>query len=246
MKLPASLLLAVLLAAPVLSLAQQPSPSAAPAAGSAAAPAGGSTSAPAAGAPAAGAPAAATATPQQPAKPDLAQGEARYTAVCASCHGADGNSGVPANPRLAQQHPEYLVKQLSEFKTGKRPSPVMQAFASQLSDQDMRNVSAWLTSQKAKPGFARDKEAVALSERIWRGGIADRNVAACAGCHSPNGSGIPALYPRLSGQHADYTAAQLTAFREGKRPNSVQMRQIASKMNDREIRAVSDYVAGLR
>ncbi len=193
--------------------------------------------------PAAPAPAA---KPAAPAKPDLVQGEARFTAVCASCHGADGNSGSPANPKLAQQHPEYLVKQLQEFKSGKRANPIMQGMAAGLSDADMKNIAAWLATQKAKPGFAKDKELVALGERIWRGGIADRQIAACAGCHSPNGAGIPAQYPRLSGQHADYTVAQLTSFREGARKNSVQMNQVAAKLNDREIRAVSDYVAGLR
>ena len=181
-----------------------------------------------------------------PAKPDLVQGEARYTAVCAACHGADGNSGSPANPKLAQQHPEYLVKQLQEFKAGKRANAIMQGFAATLSDADMKNIAAWLASQKAKPGFAKDKELVALGERIWRGGIADRQIAACAGCHSPNGAGIPSQYPRLSGQHADYTIAQMTAFRDGVRKNSVQMTQVAAKLNDREIRAVADYVAGLR
>jgi cytochrome c553 len=189
-------------------------------------------------APAAAAPAA--------AKPDVAQGGAKFTAVCAACHGADGNSGAPANPKLAQQHPEYLVKQLQEFKAGKRTSPVMQGFAAQLSDADMKNVAYWAGSQKAKAGFAKDKELVALGERIYRGGVADRQVPACAGCHSPNGAGIPAQYPRLSGQHADYTAAQLTAFRDGGRKNSLQMTQIAAKLNDREIRAVADYIAGLR
>jgi cytochrome c553 len=190
--------------------------------------------------PAAPAPAAAV------AKPDLVQGESKFTAVCAACHGADGNSGTPANPKLAQQHPEYVVKQLQEFKAGKRPSPIMQPIAAQLSDADMKNISAFVTARKAKPGFAKDKELVAMGERIYRGGIADRQVAACAGCHSPNGAGIPSQYPRLSGQHADYTAAQLTGFREGARKNSPQMAQIASKLNDREIRAVSDYIAGLR
>jgi cytochrome c553 len=180
------------------------------------------------------------------AKPDMAKGEASYTAVCAACHGADGNSGSPANPKLAQQHPEYLVKQLQEYKSGKRANAIMQGMAATLSDADMKNVAAWLATQKAKPGFAKDKELVALGERIWRGGIADRQIAACAGCHSPNGAGIPSQYPRLSGQHADYTAAQLTAFREGVRKNNVQMTQVAAKLNDREIRAVSDYVAGLR
>ena len=189
---------------------------------------------------------AAPAAPAKVVKPDLVAGEAKFTAACAACHGADGNSGTPVNPKLAQQHPEYLVKQLQEFKAGIRKNAVMQGFASQLSDADMKNIAAWLATQKSKPGFAKEKELVALGERIWRGGIADRQIAACAGCHSPNGAGIPSQYPRLSGQHADYTAAQLTAFREGVRKNNVQMTQVAAKLNDREIRAVSDYVAGLR
>jgi cytochrome c553 len=190
-------------------------------------------------------PATAAAAPAA-AKPDLAQGQAKFTAVCAACHNADGNSAIPVNPKLAQQHPEYLVKQLQEFKGGKRASPIMQGFAAQLSDADMKNIAYWITSQKAKPGFAKDKELVALGERIYRGGIGERQVAACAGCHSPNGAGVPAQYPRLSGQHADYTAAQLTAFRGGVRGNSLQMTQVAAKLNDREIKAVADYIAGLR
>ena len=180
------------------------------------------------------------------AKPDLAKGEASYGAVCAACHGVDGNSGTPAYPKLSQQHPEYLVKQLQEFKSDKRSNAIMKGFASMLSDDDMRNISYWLATKKAKPGTAKDKELVTLGERIYRGGIADRQVPACAGCHSPNGAGIPAQYPRLSGQHADYAVAQLTAFRDGVRKNSLQMNQIAAKMNDREIKAVADYVAGLR
>ncbi|MES2999132.1 MAG: c-type cytochrome [Pseudomonadota bacterium] len=180
------------------------------------------------------------------AKPDLNLGSTKFTAVCAACHGADGNSGTPANPKLAQQHPEYLVKQLQEFKSAKRSNPIMQPMAAQLSDADMKNIAFWAASQKAKAGFAKDKELVSMGERIFRGGIADRQIAACAGCHSPNGAGIPAQYPRLAGQHADYTTAQLTAFRDGVRKNSPQMAQVASKLNDREIRAVADYIAGLR
>ncbi|ABE42728.1 c-type cytochrome [Polaromonas sp. JS666] len=188
----------------------------------------------------------AAAAPAKVAKPDLVKGEASFTAVCASCHGADGNSGTPVNPKLAQQHPEYLVKQLQEFKSGKRKNAVMQGFASALSDEDMKNIAYWVSSKKAKTGFAKDKELVALGERIYRGGIADRQIAACAGCHSPTGAGIPSQYPRLSGQHAEYTAAQLTSFRDGARKNSLQMSQVAAKLNDREIRALADYIAGLR
>ena len=181
-----------------------------------------------------------------PAKPDLAKGEAKFATVCVACHAADGNSVIAVNPKLAQQHPEYLIKQLQEFKSGKRSSAVMQGFASTLSDDDMKNIAYWLTANKAKPGFAKDKDLVALGERIYRGGIADRQIAACAGCHSPRGAGIPSQYPRLSGQNADYAATQLTAFRDGVRKNSPQMAQVAAKMNDREIKAVADYIAGLR
>jgi cytochrome c553 len=180
------------------------------------------------------------------AKPDLVKGEASYTAVCAACHGADGNSAIAANPKLSQQHPEYLVKQLQEFKSGKRNNAVMKGFASMLSDDDMKNIAYWVASKPAKAGFAKDKDLVTLGERIYRGGIADRNIAACAGCHSPNGAGIPAQYPRLSGQHADYTVAQLNTFRDGSRANSTQMTQVAAKLNDKEIKAVADYIAGLR
>ena len=180
------------------------------------------------------------------AKPDLVKGEASFTAVCAACHGADGNSAIAANPKLSQQHPEYLVKQLQEFKSGKRNNAVMKGFAAALSDDDMRNISYWVASKPAKAGFAKDKDLVAMGERIYRGGIADRNIAACAGCHSPNGAGIPAQYPRLAGQHADYTVSQLNMFRDGSRSNSLQMTQVAAKLNDKEIKAVSDYIAGLR
>ncbi len=180
------------------------------------------------------------------AKPDLEKGGASYATVCVACHAEDGNSAIVENPKLAQQHPEYLVKQLLEFKSGKRESPVMQGFAAMLEEQDMKNIAAWLHSKPAKPGEATDKALVALGEKIYRGGIADRNIAACAACHSPNGAGIPAQYPRLSGQHAAYTELQLKAFRDGTRKNNLQMAGVAAKMNDREIKAVADYIAGLR
>nr|WP_229722899.1 c-type cytochrome [Xylophilus rhododendri] len=189
--------------------------------------------------------AAAPAAVQKAAKPDLAKGEASYTAVCAACHGADGNSAVPAQPKLAMQHPEYLIKQLREFKAGTRKNPIMQGFAAALSEDDMRNIAYWAASKAPKAGFAKDKALVAAGEKIWRGGIADRQVPACASCHSPNGAGMPAQYPRLSGQHADYTATQLTAFRDGVRTNNNVMTDVAAKLNDREIRALADFIAGL-
>ena len=222
MKLLATLLIAASLAAPVLSThAAEEKPAAAPGA---------------------------TAAPEAPkvAKPDTVKGSASFGAVCAACHGADGNASIAANPKLAQQHPEYLIKQLQEFKSGKRNNAIMKAFASALGDDDMRNIAYWATAQKAKPGFAKDKDLVALGERIYRGGVADRQIAACAGCHSPTGAGIPSQFPRLAGQNADYTVAQLTNFRDGTRANSIPMNQVAAKLNDREIKAVADYIAGLR
>ena len=182
----------------------------------------------------------------QAAKPDLGKGAASFGQVCAACHAADGNSVIGANPKLAGQHPEYLVKQLTEFKSGKRANAVMSGMSAALSDEDMRNIGFWLASQKPAAGAAKDKDLVALGERIYRGGIADRQIAACAGCHSPNGAGIPAQYPRLSGQHAEYTATQLKSFRSGERKNSAQMTGVAAYLTDKEITAVSDYIAGLR
>lgn len=181
-----------------------------------------------------------------PAKPDLAKGGTISSQVCAACHTADGSRGSPANPILQGQHPEYLVKQLAEFKSGKRKNAVMNGMAAPLSEEDMRNVAAFYASKTAKPGFAKNKDLVPLGEKIWRGGIADRNVPACAGCHGPTGAGLPAQYPRLAGQHGDYVEAQMTAFRSGARANGPMMVAIAAKMNDKEIKAVSDYVAGLR
>ena len=180
------------------------------------------------------------------AKPDLVKGAATFAAVCVACHAADGNSAIAANAKLAQQHPEYLVKQLQEFKSGKRKSAIMKPYASALSDEDMRNVAWFVGSKAVKPGFAKEKDLVTLGEKIYRGGIADRMIPACASCHSPTGAGLPAQYPRLGGQHADYTTAQLVAFRDGVRANSVPMTGVAAKLNDREIKAVSDYIAGLR
>jgi len=193
-----------------------------------------------------GATAARAAPPVPTFKPDPAKGQAISTQVCAACHSADGSRGSPANPILQGQHAEYLVKQLQEFKTDKRSNPIMKGFASALSDDDMRHVAAFYAGKSAKPGFAKDKELVKLGEKIYRGGIADKAVPACAGCHSPNGAGIPAQYPRLQGQHGDYTEAQLVSFRSGARANSAQMITIAAKMSDREIKAVADYIAGLR
>jgi cytochrome c553 len=176
----------------------------------------------------------------------LAKGQATATQVCAACHTADGSRGSPANPILQGQHPEYLAKQLAEFKAGKRASPIMQGMAAPLSEDDMRNVAAFYASKQAKPGFAKNKDLVSLGEKIYRGGIAERSIPACAACHSPNGAGLPSQYPRLASQHSDYTEAQLLAFRANTRANNAIMTAVTAKMNDKEIKAVSDYIAGLR
>lgn len=181
-----------------------------------------------------------------PAKPDLAKGGTISANVCAACHTADGSRGSPANPILQGQHAEYLVKQLTEFKAGKRKNAVMNGMAAPLSEEDMRNVAAFYASKTAKPGFAKNKDTIELGQKIYRGGIAERNLPACAGCHGPTGAGIPAQYPRIGGQHGDYVEAQMNAFRSGARTNGPMMVTIAAKMSDKEIKAVSDYVAGLR
>ena len=188
-----------------------------------------------------------------PAKPDVNRGQAIATQVCASCHGADGNSTGGAYPKLAGQHPEYLVKQLMDFKTQPgarqpaRNNAIMAGMAAALSNQDMVNVAAYFAAQTPKPGYAHDKNTVPLGEKIYRAGIVERAVPACASCHGPTGQGIPVQYPRLSGQWAEYTVTELNAFTQGPgaRNNSDPMHTIASRLSDSDIKAVADYIAGL-
>ena len=182
---------------------------------------------------------------------DKAQGIA--TQVCASCHAPDGNSTAPANPKIAGQGVDYLHKQLRDFKAaeGKKPlreSPIMNGMVANLSDADMKGLAAFYAGQALKPAAAADKDLAALGQKLWRGGDVANGVPACAGCHGPAGAGMPAQYPRLAGQYSDYVAAQLTAFREGKRSNDANsmMRGVTARMNDRQIRAVAEYAAGLR
>ena len=182
-------------------------------------------------------------------KADSTRGAQVAMQVCAACHNPDGNSAASANPKLAGQHPEYLAKQLADFKANKtRKTAVMMGFAGGLSDADMRNVAAYYAEQKPKEGAARNVVAAKLGEKIYRGGIPEKGVAACAGCHGPAGTGIPAQYPRLAGQWAEYTKLQLNNFRIGERSNDPagMMRGVAAKMSDKEIDAVADYVAGLK
>lgn len=170
----------------------------------------------------------------------------RAVLACVACHGAAGNSTITQNPKLAGQHAAYLQKQLHEFKGPTRNNAVMTGIAKALGEDDVRNIAAYLEQQKPAPGAARNKNTVDLGKKIYRAGIAEKNVPACAACHGPNGAGIPAQYARIAGQHQDYTVAQLTNFRTGSRTNSAQMTAIGKRMSDEEMQAVADYIAGLR
>ncbi|WP_199173337.1 c-type cytochrome [Pollutimonas subterranea] len=202
------------------------------------------------------------------AKPDAAKGEqlfangdaARGILACASCHGAAGNSTIPVNPNLAAMPHEYLAKQLRDFKSKDGTAPaarrgpngapsIMTPFAAPLTPEDIQNISYYLAQQPLDPKTAATASNEATMERgqhIWRGGLPDRKVPACAGCHSPNGAGVPGAYPRLAGQHPAYIAEQLKLFRSGDRANSAPMHDISDRMSDADIAAVADYAAGLR
>ena len=179
------------------------------------------------------------------AKPDPARGRQIASMVCVACHGADGNSAMPANPILAGQHADYIANQLAAFKSGARPSPIMQAMAAPLSPEDMQSLGAWFESQQHRPMVARDKALAQRGEQIWRGGVKSVGVPACAGCHGAEGLGIPAQFPRLSGQYSDLSFGWLKAFASGARPHPV-MSPIAEKMSDNDMKAVAEYAAGLR
>lgn len=187
------------------------------------------------------------------AKGNAEKGQQIASQVCAGCHNADGNSTIPANPVLAGQHAEYITKQLMNFKArddkpAERKSAVMAAMVVPLSLEDMKNLGAYYTLQSPKPGAAKNKTLAEQGGRIYRGGNIDSGVPACASCHSPNGVGIPPLYPRLAGQHAEYTATQLRAFRTEQRANDLNsmMRGIVTRMSEKEIQAVAEFISGLR
>lgn len=187
-------------------------------------------------------------------KADAAKGEtlyangdaARNIPACVACHGAAGASTIVQNPKLAGQHEAYIYKQLNDFKTPQRNNPVMSSIAKTLTDEDMKNVAAYLDQQAPKPGAAKNKDTVEFGKKIYRAGIAEKNVPACAACHGATGAGIPTQFPRLGGQHQEYTLAQLMAFRSGARKNSQPMATIAKRLSDDEMQAVADYVAGLK
>jgi len=192
--------------------------------------------------------------PPAAAKADPAKGSSLYDTgdnarglpACASCHGAGGNSTINTNPKLAGQVDTYIHKQLIDFTTPNRNQPVMTTYARMLSEDEKKNIAAYLATQQPKQGAARNKDTLELGRKIYRGGIADRGVAACASCHGATGSGIPAQYPRLAGQHQDYTLAQLQAFKSGARNNGPMMATLSKRMSDEEMKAVADYIAGLK
>lgn len=179
---------------------------------------------------------------------DAAKGAIIANQVCIACHGADGNSPISMYPTLAGQHPEYITKQLHNFKSGERKNAIMAGMVAALSDEDMANLGAYYASQTAKPGTAKSNGKGSVGEKIYKAGIAGMGVPACASCHGPTGAGVPVQFPRLAGQHADYTVAQLQTFRSGERANDAakMMRMIASKLSDQDMAAVADYIQGLR
>jgi cytochrome c553 len=187
------------------------------------------------------------------AQPDLAKAKQTAEQVCGACHGVDGNSQIPTNPKLAGQHAEYLAKQLRNFKSdggkpAERANPVMGGMAAMLSDADVVNMAAYFSGQTLKPDAAKSAASIELGQKLWRAGNIKRGIPACAACHGPAGAGLPAMFPRLGGQFSDYTEVQLKSFRAGERANdpAKMMRTIALKMTDPEIKAVADYAAGLR
>jgi len=181
-------------------------------------------------------------------KIDLDKAKGTATQVCSACHGPDGNSLITVNPSLAGQVPQYITKQLASFKSGERANPIMMGMAAGLSPDDMRALGVYFGSLPAKPDAAKDRALAEAGAKIYRGGVAAAGVPACSGCHGPDGSGIPAQYPRLAGQHADYTLAQLKGFRAGLRnsASAAAMRTIAGRLSDKDMEALSEYIAGLR
>lgn len=194
-------------------------------------------------------------------KADPAKGQQIASTVCVACHGVAGNSMISLNPKLAGQHPEYLLKQMKNFKmnggTPERVNGVMNGMIAAYDETQMRDIAAYFSEQKQNSEVAKNRDTVELGQKLYRAGNESKGLPACAGCHGPSGAGIPAQYPRIAGQFAEYIETQLRHFREGDEatapsetartndPNKM-MRMVAIKMTDGEIRAVSDYVAGLR
>ena len=197
---------------------------------------------------------AAAASESTDGKPDLAKASQTVAQLCSACHGADGNSASPANPSIAGQPAEYITEQLMNFKSGIRNNPVMAGIAATLSPDDMRALGVYFSQQKSKGLAARDLALAIAGQKLYRGGNTGAGVPACSACHLPEGIGMPARYPRIGGQYADYVYAQLKAFKagergmdkEGKDANGRIMAQIAARMSDAEMQAVAQYASGLR
>ena len=189
-----------------------------------------------------------------PAKIDVAKAQQTAAQVCSACHGPDGNSATPANPNLAGQHADYITLQLAHFKAGIRVNAIMQSMVANLSDDDMRALGVYFSLQRPKELTAKDPALVKVAQKIYRGGDQTTELPASAACHSPTGAGIPKNYPRVAGQYADYAYAQLKAFKTGERgadkagkdANGRIMGAIAVKLSDDQMKAVADYMAGLR
>lgn len=183
---------------------------------------------------------------------DTAKGQEIATTVCVACHGADGNSPSSANPKIAGQHAAYLFKQMKNFKAdaegkAERVNAIMNGMIAPYSEAQMKDLAVYFSTQKQGGGEMQDRTALVLGQKLWRAGDARKGLPACAACHGPAGAGLPAQYPRLAGQFAEYTEAQLKAFRAGERANDPNrmMQMVATRMTDAEIRAVADYIAGL-
>ena len=168
--------------------------------------------------------------------------------VCAACHMQDGNSSITSNPKLAGQFDSYLFKQLNNYKSGIRKNSVMSGIAANLTEKQMKEISEYFSKQEYKLSKAKENGKGSLGERIYRAGIASKKVPACAGCHGPAGHGVPSMYPRLNGQHADYLINQLVQFSKHERANdeASMMRMISEKLTENEMKAVSDYIQGLQ
>jgi len=185
-------------------------------------------------------------------KGDAAKGQPLASSVCGACHGPDGNSPSSANPKLAGQHAAYLFKQMKNFKAGpdgksERVNAIMNGMIAPYTEEQMKDFAAYFAAQKQTGGEVKNRESLELGRKLYRGGDASKGLPACAACHGPAGAGLPAQYPRIAGQFAEYTEAQLKAFRLGERANdpNKMMQMVAVKMTDAEIRAVADYIAGL-
>ena len=182
---------------------------------------------------------------------DAKKGAALAQGLCAACHASDGNSVIPANPILAGQHYSYLKNQLNYFQVkqgedkAKRENAVMLGIASGLSSDDIDNLSAYYSQQKIKPSYASNLELAKAGEVVYKGGDASRGLPSCSSCHGPRGLGVPGQYPRISGQHATYTASTLKSYKNGSRANNKQMMVISSRLTEAQINALAEYLAGL-